>query len=503
MGASKIFSKFAKLLDRSTVDLPAINTPLADALAAKAASADLADVATSGAYADLSGTPASVSTVAELTDATTYDFPTLNTPVADALAAKADSADLGTIAAFEGDQPLRTTDPATFTDLTASGTVTASGLLSAGAGKIQITNSGLGMVSSSATNPSWWLGVQGASVMELSRPTSTSVQLRNHRDGDILLTSAGGSVTIGAGGNLTASGTVTAAGATFSGLVSQTGLGGSTYFGEGAGIADDLSANNNVGVGFQSLAANTTGFNNNASGYLSLYKNTTGYSNTASGSSSLRNNTTGRDNTANGNSALYSNTTGFENTASGQLALYVNTTGYYNTASGNRVLFSNTTGFNNTASGVAALYSNTTGFNNTASGYLAGRYITDGTTANATSSTSIYLGAETKALANGDTNEIVIGYAAIGAGSNTATLGNESITKTVLRGDVETDGTVTAGAYNVATLPLTPSTGMRAYVTNSSVAASGNFGSAVIAAGLSDPQYIVPVFYDGTNWIIA
>ena len=357
-------------------------------------------------YDDLADLPTIPATVAELTDANTYDFPTLNTPVADALAGKANSADLGSIATFEGNQNLRTTDPATFAgvyslstagiesaslgnailkvtrndninysamlnyysgnslkwaaglsdagdftgstgleyligsgsknnpvflisssnnvgigtttptekldvvgnikasgtvtlgngtsvapsfilgsgwnrglyspaggrivyaandvsqfllgpsemtlrvdmgmgwtsgnaygvavdttinrlsagvvgvpSITASGTVTASGLLSAGAGKIQITNSGLGMVSSSAGNPSWYLGVQGSSVLELSRPTSTSVQLRNHRDGDILLTSAGGSVTIGAGGNLTASGTVSAADVTATGTV--------------------------------------------------------------------------------------------------------------------------------------------------------------------------------------------------------------------------------------------------------------------------------------------
>jgi hypothetical protein len=74
-------------------------------------------VALSGSYDDLIDVPApspGVSEVAELTDATTYDFPTLNTPVSDALAAKANSADLGTIATFEGDQNLRTTDPATF-----------------------------------------------------------------------------------------------------------------------------------------------------------------------------------------------------------------------------------------------------------------------------------------------------------------------------------------------------------------------------------------------------
>jgi len=73
-------------------------------------------------------------------------------------------------------------------------------------------------------------------------------------------------LTISNTGDLTASGTVTAAGATFNGLVSQTGLGGSTYFGEGAGVADDLSSNYNVGIGFEALKANTSGSFNIASG---------------------------------------------------------------------------------------------------------------------------------------------------------------------------------------------------------------------------------------------
>ena len=122
---------------------------------------------------------------------------------------------------------IRLADDSADAPLTCSN-LTASGLLSAGAGKIQITNSGLGMVSSSAGNPSWYLGVQGASVLELSRPTSTSVQLRNHRDGDILLTSAGGSVTIGVGGNLTASGTVTTGGNVLVGNASQLRAGASS-----------------------------------------------------------------------------------------------------------------------------------------------------------------------------------------------------------------------------------------------------------------------------------
>jgi hypothetical protein len=108
----------------------------------------------------------------------------------------------------------------------------------------------------------------------------------------------------------------------------------------------------------------------------------------------------------------------------------------YNTAIGYRALFNNTTGYKNTAVGNAALYYNTTGFNNTAVGDEAGIYIADGTTPNATSTNSVYLGADTKASFSGATNEIVIGYGAVGAGSNSVVLGNDSITRTILKGNV-------------------------------------------------------------------
>jgi hypothetical protein len=68
-------------------------------------------------------------------------------------------------------------------------------------------------------------------------------------------------------------------------------------------------------------------------------------------------------------------------------------------------------------------------------------------------------------------------------------------------GNIKSSGTVKTGGYTVATLP-TPSTGMRCYVTDSNRAASTHFGSTVIAAG-GGTEYVVPVFYDGTNWIIA
>jgi len=135
-------------------------------------------------------------------------------------------------------------------------------------------------------------------------------------------------------------------------------------------------------------------------------------------------------------SALYSNTTGYYNTANGMQALHSNITGNYNTANGMQALFYNTTGYQNTANGMYALYSNTTGNYNTANGMSAGRFIADGATANQTSNNSVYEGYNTMALASGDTNEIVIGASAIGNGSNTVTLGNTSIVKTILQGNV-------------------------------------------------------------------
>jgi hypothetical protein len=212
--------------------------------------------------------------------------------------------------------------------------------------------------------------------------------------------------------------------------------GNSVFIGTGAGLNDDASNNQNVGVGYQSLRSNTTGAGNTANGFNSLYANTTGTYNTANGYNALRFNTTGGNNTANGFQALYSNTTGTNNTANGFYSLYSNTTGVNNTANGVYSLFSNTTGNNNTANGVYSLFSNTTGGYNIATGRDAGRFISDGTTANTITDNSVYLGYNTKALADNQTNQIVIGYEATGIGSNTVVLGNDSIVTTALKGNV-------------------------------------------------------------------
>jgi hypothetical protein len=201
---------------------------------------------------------------------------------------------------------------------------------------------------------------------------------------------------------------------------------------------------NNSAVGYQALRANTTGASNTAHGYQALYYNTTGTLNTATGTSALTYNTAD-SNTANGFGALYNNTTGANNSAFGRQALYLNTTGANNTAIGIFSSQKNTTGTGNAALGYAALYENTTGSSNTAIGREAGRFIADGTTANTSTSNSVFLGYNTKALADSQTNQIVIGDTAVGLGSNTAILGNSSITKTQLQGNVGI-GTASPGA---------------------------------------------------------
>ena len=141
-------------------------------------------------------------------------------------------------------------------------------------------------------------------------------------------------------------------------------------------------------------------------------------------------------NVAIGSSALLLNTTGPNNLAVGINALLSNSIGSGNLALGTSSSLSNTTGNNNISVGTNALYSNTTGNYNLAIGYNAARYLADGSTANATGANSVFLGAETKALGAAQANQIVIGYGATGIGSDSVVLGNDSITKTALKGNV-------------------------------------------------------------------
>ena len=147
-------------------------------------------------------------------------------------------------------------------------------------------------------------------------------------------------------------------------------------------------------------------------------------------------------NTVIGNLAGNANTTGSGNFFSGSSAGKLNTSSSFNTYIGS-FAGENSTGANNTSSGYATLRDNI-GQWNVAFGSGAGRYTAD-ITSNTNSSFSTYIGGVTKSSTNNATNEIVIGYGAIGIGNNTTVLGNSSTTFTRLFGNVGIGTSINAG----------------------------------------------------------
>jgi len=134
--------------------------------------------------------------------------------------------------------------------------------------------------------------------------------------------------------------------------------GSSVFLGEGAGLNDDASNNQNVGTGNWALHDNITGSQNTALGVESMYHNTSGYQNVAVGTSSL-----------------YSNETGYNNVGVGFYSLKDNTA-WYNTAVGMNALRYNTNGARNTIVGAMSGYSNTVGSYNVFLGNEAGYFET-------------------------------------------------------------------------------------------------------------------------------
>jgi hypothetical protein len=270
----------------------------------------------------------------------------------------------------------------------------------------------------------------------------------------------------------------TDAGQTFTGMQvfsSDASINGLTV-GKGTGSISDNSA-----FGGRSLEAITSGTGNTGVGYLSLLSVSTGVSNSAVGAfsqisgignrntsvgySSL-NNVSGNDNTALGNlaggagalsgegntfvgsSAGRNVSTGFANSFFGRGAGRSTTTGYVNVAIGaeypgnygEAALETNTTGIGNVAIGNSALRLATSNYN-VAIGLSAGTAVTTG-------NALTYIGALAAGSATTNTNEIVIGYSAVGNGSNTTTIGNGATTNTVIpAGNV----TATNGNFVVGT----------------------------------------------------
>ena len=206
---------------------------------------------------------------------------------------------------------------------------------------------------------------------------------------------------------------------------------GSLFVGNGGASLSNTTGNQgyrNTAIGIDALLSCTTGENDTAAGCYALRSVTTGGNNTGVGAYALYANTSGALNTSIGSHALRTNVAGGRNAAAGYFALYANNSGSYNTATGHYSLGANVSGNNNTASGNYSLGGNTTGRDNVALGFDAGRFLANGSTARATGDYGTYLGSSTKSSAAGTTNEIVIGYNAIGNGSNTATYGSSAIT---------------------------------------------------------------------------
>jgi len=167
----------------------------------------------------------------------------------------------------------------------------------------------------------------------------------------------------------------------------------SVFIGTNAGRIEDGVNRRNIGIGNNALYTSDEGNNNIAIGYNSNYKLIDAANNIGIG-----------------NASLYSNESGSRNIGIGRNSLYVNEAE------------------SNVAVGYESFYWNETGSNNVAYGMRAGNN-TNSEGQNKNTNNSVFIGYNTKALSTADTNEIVIGYEAKGLGTNTAVIGNTSITK--------------------------------------------------------------------------
>ncbi len=201
-------------------------------------------------------------------------------------------------------------------------------------------------------------------------------------------------------------------------LPDQTNNTDSVFFGDGgqniAGVSG-LAGDQNTGVGNRAMRLTTTGYRNTAIGYTALEAVSSGNSNVGIGYGA-------------GNGI----TTGFSNLALGALAMNSLSTGNNNVAIGNQALFS------------------AEGARNVAIGETAGRYYGSSGSNNFTSgSDNVIIGSSARFSADGVSNEIVIGRNAVGNGSNSVTLGADTITKTILKGNVAIGTTTPAGKFHV------------------------------------------------------
>ena len=257
---------------------------------------------------------------------------------------------------------------------------------------------------------------------------------------------------------------------------------GNSVFGTSS-LLNNLSGNFNSAFGSNALQVNIIGNNNSAFGSNALLNNTDN-NNSAFGFEALKNNTTGQKNTAVGQGSLVANLSGINNTAVGANSLQSNTTGIENISVGRNSLFSSITGSSNTSIGVNSLAHVTIGGSNIALGNDAGRRKSNSSNLGNTTS-SIFIGVDTKASDESQTNQIVIGHNAVGLGSNTTVIGNSSTTLFRPYGNVLVDGTLSATTISATTYNNLPVSGLTEGNNISLTNNSGNYTVAV--TGITNP----------------
>jgi len=237
-----------------------------------------------------------------------------------------------------------------------------------------------------------------------------------------------------------------------------------TFVGKAAGYSNTVGDQSTF-IGMYAGQLNTTGWFNTFVGAWAGYQNTTGNLNAFMGTDCGNYNTTGSENSFFGNAAGGFNTTGNQN------AFFGRTAGYSNSADGNSFFgrsagTTTTTGGNNSFFGLNAGYNNLTGESNCFFGYYAsifnttgshnsffgersGMYVTSGSSNIGIGSysasslkkgnynTFLGTGAGSNELQKSDAiNSMALGYGAYTTADNQVVIGNDSITQTLLRGNV-------------------------------------------------------------------
>jgi uncharacterized coiled-coil protein SlyX len=232
--------------------------------------------------------------------------------------------------------------------------------------------------------------------------------------------------------------------------------------------------------------------------------------NTVLGFEALGRNTTATRNTAVGWYAISASTTNGSNTAVGAVSQRFNTGGTNNSSLGEGSLFGLTTGDFNTAMGYNSLAGLTDGNHNVAIGPYAGTTLPDEVTDNTTSDFSIFIGYASYPSQSNGQNEIVIGSQTSGNGSNTVTLGNTSITRTILRGAVSASGGITASLQSGYALVGGPNNTSIAVATSSFAGSGGGLatkaGSVANSSFTGNPRKATVTFstaFANTNYAIS